>query len=136
MSKFSSVIEAARKNHAATGTAPETPVAVNTQTQEPIDAGRREPVKQGKHKALNTGSSATINMGSGHEGITANREDVNTGPREAVDAESREPIRTSNLTVTIPTAHRNFWVGEARKRGTTVTAVIVQALTAKLGQPD
>ncbi len=136
MSKFSSVIEAARKNHAAIETAPETPVAVNTQTQEPIDAGRREPVKKGKHKTLNKVSSKPINMGSRHKGITASRKDINTATREAVDMESQEPIRTSNLTVTIPTAHRNFWVGEARKRGTTVTAVIVQALTAKLGQPD
>lgn len=41
-----------------------------------------------------------------------------------------------NLCVKVPKALRQHWAAEAKRQGTTMTAVIVEALSARFGQPD
>ncbi len=41
-----------------------------------------------------------------------------------------------NLCVKVPRSLRQHWAAEAKRKGTTMTAVIIEALTAKFGKPD
>jgi hypothetical protein len=47
--------------------------------------------------------------------------------------EKDEPV---NLSIKVPTSHRRHWVSEAKRTGTTLTAVIVEALNEKFGTPN
>lgn len=40
-----------------------------------------------------------------------------------------------NLCVKVPVSLRRHWSAEAKRQGTTMTSVIVEALTAKFGEP-
>lgn len=41
-----------------------------------------------------------------------------------------------NLCVKVPKSLRQHWAAEAKRSGTTMTAVIIEALTAKFGKPE
>jgi hypothetical protein len=41
-----------------------------------------------------------------------------------------------NLCVKVPKSLRQHWAAEAKRNGTTMTSVIVDALNAKFGKPD
>lgn len=48
-------------------------------------------------------------------------------------AEEKEP--DVNLSIKVPKALRRHWVAEAKRRDTTLTAAIIEALNAKFGEP-
>jgi hypothetical protein len=41
-----------------------------------------------------------------------------------------------NLSIKVPASHRRHWASEAKRTGTTLTAVIVEALNEKFGTPS
>lgn len=41
-----------------------------------------------------------------------------------------------NLGIKIPAWQRNFWVGKAKSQGKTISSVIVESLTERLGEPE
>lgn len=41
-----------------------------------------------------------------------------------------------NLGIKIPAWQRNFWVGKAKSQGKTISSIIVESLTEKLGEPE
>lgn len=41
-----------------------------------------------------------------------------------------------NLCVKVPKSQRQHWAAEAKRSGTTMTSVIIEALTQKFGLPD
>ena len=47
-----------------------------------------------------------------------------------------EPEVEVNLCVKVPVSLRRHWSAEAKRQGTTMTAVIIEALEAKFGKPD
>ncbi len=47
-----------------------------------------------------------------------------------------EPEPEVNLCVKVPLSLRRHWASEAKRQGTMMTAVIVEALEAKFGKPD
>lgn len=47
-----------------------------------------------------------------------------------------EPEPEVNLCVKVPVSLRRHWSAEAKRQGTTMTAVIIEALNAKFGRPD
>jgi hypothetical protein len=56
-----------------------------------------------------------------------------TAPPEQTGEEATEP--EVNLCVKVPVSLRRHWSAEAKRQGTTMTSVIVEALTAKFGEP-
>ena len=52
--------------------------------------------------------------------------------REEAEIEDKEV----NLCVKVPKSLRQHWAAEAKRQGTTMTSVIVEALTAKFGEPS
>jgi hypothetical protein len=40
-----------------------------------------------------------------------------------------------NLSIKVPKSRRQHWAAEAKRRGTTLTAAITEALSAKFGEP-
>jgi len=46
-----------------------------------------------------------------------------------------EPEREVNLCVKVPESLRRHWAAESKRQGLTMTAVIIEALTAKFGEP-
>ena len=52
--------------------------------------------------------------------------------REQAEIEDKEV----NLCVKVPKSLRQHWAAEAKRQGTTMTAVITEALTAKFGKPQ
>jgi len=65
----------------------------------------------------------------------SNTENQNTvAPEPQVEPLPLEE-KVANLTIKVPLALRQHWVGEAKKQGTSLTAVIIEALTKKFGTP-
>ncbi|MBA3920266.1 MAG: hypothetical protein H0X31_00585 [Nostocaceae cyanobacterium] len=49
-----------------------------------------------------------------------------------------EPLKEQfvNLCIKIPIQARRYWMSKAKEQGVTMTAVIVEALTEKFGEPE
>lgn len=41
-----------------------------------------------------------------------------------------------NLSIKVPASWRRHWVSEAKRQGTSLTAIIIESLTAKFGKPE
>ncbi|MDQ3816283.1 MAG: hypothetical protein M3362_01165 [Acidobacteriota bacterium] len=41
-----------------------------------------------------------------------------------------------NLSIKVATSRRRHWVAEAKRRGTTLTAAITEALSERFGEPE
>lgn len=41
-----------------------------------------------------------------------------------------------NLTIKVPKKSRQHWAAEAKRQGTTLTSVIIDALSSRFGDPD
>lgn len=41
-----------------------------------------------------------------------------------------------NLSIKVPVSLRRHWVSEAKRKGTTLTAVIIESLSNRFGRPD
>jgi hypothetical protein len=41
-----------------------------------------------------------------------------------------------NLSIKVPESKRRHWVSEAKKQGTSLTAVIMESLSKKFGEPE
>lgn len=65
-----------------------------------------------------------------------NRKDIDTESGKAVNTENRIETPSVSLTIKVPLAYRQHWQIEAKRRNTSVTSLIVQALQEKLGLPD
>lgn len=48
--------------------------------------------------------------------------------------EEKEP--DVNLSIKVAAARRRHWAAEAKRRGTTLTAAITEALSVKFGEPE
>ncbi len=62
-------------------------------------------------------------------------ESVDTDLHKSVDTDLRKSVNTDivSLTIKVPRNLRQLWVVEARSRGTTLSAVIVDYLKKELG---
>lgn len=65
----------------------------------------------------------------------SNAESQNTVKPESQVEVSPPEEKTANLSIKVPLALRQHWVGEAKKQGTSLTAVIIEALTKRFGTP-
>ena len=64
---------------------------------------------------------------------TDNQESVNSDNQNVEPTEVEQEV---NLCVKVPISLRRHWSAEAKRTGVTMTAVIVEALKAKFGEPD
>lgn len=66
-----------------------------------------------------------------------NIDTVNTESSNAVIPDVQQPEEPSvSLTIKVPLSYRQHWQVEAKRRGTSVTSLIVEALTQELGLPS
>jgi len=65
-------------------------------------------------------------------------ENQNTGLKESQNTNLPENQNESevNLCVKVPKSLRQHWAAEAKRQGTTMTAVIMAALSDRFGKPD
>lgn len=64
---------------------------------------------------------------------------VKTAKQNTVNKEIQNAVSTEDqvsLTIKVPRSHRQHWQVEAKKRGTSVTALIVDYFTEELGLPE
>ena len=55
--------------------------------------------------------------------------------QKTIKAESQQAIEYVNLTIKVPKGHRQHWVAEAKREGTSMVAVIQEALEKRYGLP-
>ncbi len=55
---------------------------------------------------------------------------------ETVKSGNLEDEKQVNLGIKIPVWQRNYWVGKAKLQGKTISSVIIESLTEKLGEPE
>lgn len=82
------------------------------------DAERKQPESS---KAAKPESSETANTASG---------------KAVKPVEAETPVELANLTVRVPKSHRVHWLIEAKRKGTSLTAAITEAMNARFGEPD
>lgn len=51
------------------------------------------------------------------------------------ETEQGEPEEGVNLSIKVPKSRRQHWAAEAKRQGTTLTAAITEALSARFGEP-
>lgn len=56
-------------------------------------------------------------------------------PEQKTASQSTELEKMVNLCVKVPQSLRQHWAAEAKRQGTTMTAVITEALSQKFGKP-
>lgn len=67
-----------------------------------------------------------------------NQKTSQTAPTDQTGETTEEAAATEpevNLCVKVPVSLRRHWSAEAKRQGTTMTSVIVEALKAKFGEP-
>ncbi len=77
--------------------------------------------------------------GRAYEIGAANLEDqktVNTDSSNTVNTEIHPDQNVVSLTIKVPLAYRRHWQIEAKRRNTTVTSLVVEALGERLGLPE
>lgn len=67
---------------------------------------------------------------------TEHGKDVTTESGKLVGTENRLDASPVSLTIKVPLVYRQHWQIEAKRRNTSVTSLIVEALQEKLGLPD
>jgi hypothetical protein len=67
--------------------------------------------------------------------INAARKQENKKARKQ-DAGQRTLEEDVNLSIKVPKSRRQHWAAEAKRQGTTLTAAITEALSAKFGEPE
>lgn len=55
---------------------------------------------------------------------------------ESVKSGNLESEKLVNLGIKIPAWQRNFWVGKAKSQGKTISSIIIESLTERLGDPE
>lgn len=71
--------------------------------------------------------ASVFNEAKKNESKSKNLENVKSG-----NLEQEKPV---NLGIKIPAWQRNFWVGKAKSQGKTISSIIIESLTEKLGEP-
>jgi hypothetical protein len=66
--------------------------------------------------------------------ISAARKQENKKARKPETTQT-PPEEDVNLSIKVPKARRQHWAAEAKRQGTTLTAAITEALSAKFGEP-
>jgi len=66
--------------------------------------------------------------------INAARKPENQKTRK-LKSEEETPEEGVNLSIKVPKSRRQHWAAEAKRQGTTLTAAITEALSAKFGEP-
>jgi hypothetical protein len=54
-------------------------------------------------------------------------------PEEGQMAKAEEDV---NLSIKVPKSRRQHWAAEAKRKGTTLTAAITEALSTRFGEPE
>ena len=76
-------------------------------------------------------------LGKAIETDVANLESQNAGNAESSNAVTPAEEDTAvSLTVKVPLSYRQHWQIEAKRRRTSVTSLVVEALTKELGLPE
>ena len=87
----------------------------------------------GKYKDLIDKAKKTKNQAS------KKSDDQKTGkPESQIEGEEAQlpEEKEVNLCIKVPISLRQHWAAEAKRQGTTMTSVIVEALSEKFGKPD
>ena len=56
--------------------------------------------------------------------------------RKPVERQETDSEPDVNLSIKVAAARRRHWAAEAKRQGTTLTAVITEALSEKFGEPE
>lgn len=59
-----------------------------------------------------------------------------SGNLESITSGNLVDEKQVNLGIKIPAWQRNFWVGKAKLQGKTISSVIIESLTERLGEPE
>lgn len=73
------------------------------------------------------------NQKSGNPEETKTRKPEN---QQYINSEIRVRPEEVNLSIKVPKNRRQHWAAEAKRQGTTITAVVMDALSTKFGVPD
>lgn len=68
--------------------------------------------------------------------ISAARKTDNKNTRKPESEQVRVAEPDVNLSIKVSVARRRHWAAEAKRRGTTLTAAITQALSERFGEPE
>lgn len=68
--------------------------------------------------------------------ISAARKPVSQKNRKPETGQTNGSEQDVNLSIKVPKSRRQHWAAEAKRHGTTLTAAITEALSARFGEPE
>jgi len=68
--------------------------------------------------------------------ISAARKPASQKNRQPESGQPDGSVQDVNLSIKVPKSRRQHWAAEAKRQGTTLTAAITEALSARFGEPE
>ena len=65
----------------------------------------------------------------------ARKQDAKRGKGQEAE-QSHTSVEEVNLSIKVAKTRRQHWAAEAKRQGTSLTAVIIEALSTKFGEPE
>ena len=126
MSKFGAIIEQAKSQNAVKTENNKTRKQESVKTVKPANqnTGKQENVKAGKTESMNAGKQENQKSGRPESQNTVKPVYQSTGDRGV------------NLSIKVPESRRRHWASEAKRQGTSLTAVILESLSKRFGEPE
>ncbi len=94
-------------------------------------------------KSQNTGKPESRKTRIPKTKNTGKKENQNTGKQEYQKAGKtgnqntlKATAKDVNLSIKVPESRRRHWVSEAKRQGTSLTAVILESLSKRFGEPE
>ena len=94
-------------------------------------------------KSQNTGKPESRKTRIPETENTGKKENQNTGKQEYQKAGKtgnqntlKAAAKDVNLSIKVPESRRRHWVSEAKRQGTSLTAVILESLSKRFGEPE
>lgn len=132
MSKFGNIINQAKSGETGKPVIQKTSNTASQQASKPAKQKTSKPEiqKTGNTASQNKGNMASQKTGKAVNQKTGKPESGNSGlPENTVDD------RSVNLTIKVPETLRRHWSAEAKREGTSITAIVTEALNDRFGKP-
>ena len=89
----------------------------------------------GKPESQNSVKTENKNYGKPENRKAVKQENQNAGKPE-IKTVGKANEREVNLSIKVSEPRRRHWAAEAKRRGTSLTAVILESLSKKFGEPE
>lgn len=131
--RYKALINKARESDSQQAVNPDPQDSVSTEEQISVDTADQSTVNTVKQESVDTENSKVEKLAENHAVNIERHKSVNTDLQQV---SATEKAREVSLTIKVIEPWRRHWSAEAKRQGTNVTTVVVEALKQRFGTPE